>query len=364
VRRTLGVLALAAALLAVAAEPAAALRLVRVAGSFSSPVHLAAPRSDREGTLYVVEQPGRIIRLAGGRRTVFLDIRDIVLSGGERGLLSVAFHPNYRNNGFFYVNFTNRSGDTRVVRFRANATRTRGLRSTARIFLRLDQPFSNHNGGQLAFGPDGLLYDGQGDGGSGCDPGDRAQDLGSNHGKLLRRNVDNPSAGWQIVGYGLRNPWRFSFDRMTGRLYIGDVGQGEWEEIDTLARSGLGGAVENYGWRVFEGRESGGCGDVTLGGPSGHKPPLAVYSHSLGCSVTGGHVYRGTQLSSLLRGWYFFADYCSGRVWRLRVENGRLVTGRRLALDTNLNISSFGEGVAGELYVLHHGGTVYKLARG
>jgi glucose/arabinose dehydrogenase len=342
---------------------ATAVRLKRIARGFDAPVHVAFPRSGDRGGTYVVEQEGQIWRLRNGRRNLFLDIRDIVSCCGERGLLSVAFDEDYGANHLFYVNYTNNGGDTRVVRYRSNATFTRAVERSRRGLLGLDQPFPNHNGGLLVVRPNGRLYTGQGDGGGSCDPGDRAQRLSSLHGKLLSTDTDDLASGWRIDAYGLRNPWRYSFDRADGRLFLGDVGQNAWEEIDVQASSTLGGTPENYGWRVFEGFERGGCGDDTLGGPSGHRAPIAVYSHSLGCSITGGFVYRGSRLSSTRRGWYFFGDYCSGRIWRLLYRNGRLVEGRRLVLDTGLNVSSFGEGVLGELYVVHHGGAVYKLVR-
>jgi glucose/arabinose dehydrogenase len=342
---------------------ASAVRLKRVARGFDSPVHVAFPASGDRGGTYVVEQEGQIWRLRDGRRNLFLDIRDVVSCCGERGLLSVAFDEDYGTNHLVYVNYTNNSGNTRIVRYRSNATFTRAVERSRRRLLALDQPYENHNGGLVVVRPNGRLYTGQGDGGGSCDPGDRAQRLSSRHGKLLSIDTDSLANGWRIEAYGLRNPWRYSFDRRDGRLYIADVGQNEWEEIDTQAAARLGGAPENYGWRVFEGFERGGCGDGTLGGPSRHRPPIAVYSHALGCSVTGGFVYRGSRLASSQRGWYFFADYCSGRIWRLLFRDGRLVEGRRLVRDTGLTISSFGENASGELYVVHHGGAVYKLVR-
>src|SRR6266542_4234743 len=202
--------------------------------------------------LYVVEQDGRIRYLVGGRvRGTFLDLRDAVISGGEQGLLSVAFHPAYAKNHRLYVDYTDKNGDTRVVEFRSR--NGKGIRSSARQLLFVDQPYANHNGGQLQFGPDGLLYVGMGDGGSAGDPGNRAQNLSQRLGKLLRTNVSQADAQWTIVGYGLRNPWRFSFDRKTGALWIGDVGQGEWEEIDVRTKAQTR-RLWNFGWNVYEGR--------------------------------------------------------------------------------------------------------------
>ena len=217
-------------------------RFVRVASGFDQPVHVTAVRG-QPGTLYVVEQPGRIRRVQNGRVTgTLLDIRRRVVCCGEQGLLSVAFHPRYAQNGRFFVYYT--APENRVVEYR----RGRAVRT----LLNLRDPYGNHNGGQLAFGPDGRLYAGTGDSGGGGDPDDNAQDLGSRFGKLLAINVDRRGARWQIVGFGLRNPWRFGFDRQTGDLYLGDVGQNSWEEIDFTPRRSPG--VENYGWDVYEAR--------------------------------------------------------------------------------------------------------------
>jgi glucose/arabinose dehydrogenase len=223
------------------------------ASGFDSPVFVGAPRSE-PGKLYVVEQAGVIRVLVNGklRAQPFLDIRNLVQSGGEQGLLSVAFHPNYAKNHRFFVYFNDKSGDVRVFEFRSNGVV--GLRATAKPLLRVGhRQYSNHNGGQLQFGPDRLLYAGTGDGGSGGDPNNHSQNLSSRLGKLLRLNVDKRGAPWQIVGYGLRNPWRFSWDRSTRDLYIGDVGQSAWEEVDVRTPAQQRG-LNNYGWRVWEGR--------------------------------------------------------------------------------------------------------------
>jgi glucose/arabinose dehydrogenase len=340
---------------------AAAIRVQLVAGGFDSLTQVAAPRSgDPSGTLYVVEQEGQVFKLQGGTRTLFLDIRRPVLSGGEQGLLGIAFDPLYASNDLFYVNYTNVNGDTRVVRYRANAAHTGIVPGSRRILFRLDQPAANHNGGRLAFGPNGRLYTGQGDGGGSCDPGGRAQNLRSRHGKLLSMNPRSPGAGWRIDAYGLRNPWGFSFDRANGRLYIGDVGQNAWEEVDTLAPSRLGGTPENFMWDAYEGRVRSGCSTGGLRGPGARIRPISVYSHSLGCSITGGYSYRGNNMPGI-RGFYHFGDFCSGRIWRLKYANGRVVRGRTLVLDTDLRITSFGEGVGGELYLTHQDGEVYQL---
>jgi glucose/arabinose dehydrogenase len=340
-----------------------AARLRLVAQGFDQLTQVTAPRQgDPAGTLYVVEQDGQVYRRSGGNRRLFLSIRRRVSCCGERGLLGIAFDPNYATNDLFYVNYTNRRGDTRIVRYRANPAHTRTLGGSRRVLLRLDQPASNHNGGRLQIGPNGRLYTGQGDGGGSCDPGGRAQRLRSRHGKLLSLNPRNIGAGWRIDAYGLRNPWGYSFDRRNGRLYIGDVGQDDWEEVDTLRARRLGGTPENFMWDTYEGRALSGCSNGGLRGPGARIRPISVYSHSAGCSITGGYVYRGRRIPAA-RGWYYFADFCSGRIWRLKYANGRVVRRARLVLDTSLNITSFGETAGGELLLTHQDGRIYRLAR-
>ena len=329
-------------------------RLVKVVGGLSSPVHVAAPRSE-PGRLYVVEQAGRIV-VVERRRVVrtFLDIRNLVRSGGEQGLLSVAFHPSYAKNHRFYVDYTDVAGDTRVVEYRSDGRRARP--ATRRELFRIDQPYANHNGGQLAFGPNGLLYVGMGDGGSGGDPENRAQSPASLLGKLLTLNVDVRGARPRIAAYGTRNPWRFSFDRANGDLYIGDVGQGDWEEIDYRPRAKLG-RLQNYGWDVYEGKAS---YERKPLGPGELVMPVHVFSHANGnCSVTGGFVYRGSAMAAA-RGRYFFGDYCSGLVWSLRIVGGKATQVRREPFRVP-SLSSFGEDAASELYVVSQNGTVYRL---
>lgn len=348
--------ALAVAAGAPGAGARSSLGLIKVVGGLSSPVHVAAPAGE-PGRLYVVEQAGRIRVVERGRvvRT-FLDIRRLVASGGERGLLSVAFHPNYAKNRLFYVNYTDLRGHTRVVQYRSNG-RTAILRSRRQLF-RILQPYGNHNGGQLAFGPDGWLYIGMGDGGSGGDPENRAQNMGSRLGKLLKLNVNVRGAGPRISALGVRNPWRFSFDRSTGDLYIGDVGQNAWEEIDFLPRARLG-RLQNYGWDVYEGREQfedkePSRGDLVF--------PVVVYPNGGGhCSVTGGFVYRGAALPGQ-RGRYFYGDYCSGTIWSFKIVNGRAAQQRRHPFRVP-RLTSFGEDARGELYLVSHGGTIYRLRR-
>jgi len=305
--------------------------------------------------LYAVEQVGRIRYLINGRvRGTFIDLRDRIASGGEQGLLSVAFHPNYKRNHRFYVDYTDKQGNTRVVEFRSR--NGRGVKPTARQLLFVHQPYANHNGGELQFDRNGRLYVGMGDGGSAGDPGNRAQNARQRLGKLLRINPLQRGAKWQMVGLGLRNPWRFSFDRANGDLYIGDVGQGNWEEIDYRPAASLG-SLANYGWHVYEGRAR---YDNTPLGPGRLVAPVYVYSHAdNNCSVTGGYVYRGHAVAAAA-GRYFFGDYCSGTIWSLRVENGSATDVRREPFNVG-QLSSFGEDAAGELYLATGGGRIYKL---
>ncbi len=298
--------------------------------------------------LYAVEQDGRIVFLVNGRvRGTFIDLRDRVTSGGEQGLLSLAFHPNYARNHRFYVDYTDKQGNTRVVEFRSR--NGRGVKSTARQLLFVRQPYANHNGGELQFDRHGLLYVGMGDGGSEGDPRNRSQNPRDRLGKLLRINPLKRGARWQMVALGLRNPWRFSFDRATGNLYIGDVGQNTWEEID-YRPAALIGKLANYGWKTYEGRVR--YSNTPLG-PGRLVAPVYVYSHEDGsCSVTGGYVNGGR---------YYFGDYCSGIVWSLRIVNGSAVDVRREAFRVPL-LTSFGEDAAGRLYLATGGGRIFKLA--
>jgi glucose/arabinose dehydrogenase len=324
-------------------------RFVRVASGLESPVHVTTPRGETR-RLFVVEQEGRIRIVQNGRVTgTFLDIRSQVGCCGEQGLLSVAFHPRFARNGKYYVNYTDRRGDTRVVEYRG--------RRRLRQILFVDQPYANHNGGQNLFGPDGRLYVGMGDGGSGGDPENRAQNLGSRLGKLLAINVDRRAPRPQIAGYGLRNPWRFSFDRQTRDLYIGDVGQNAWEEIDFTPRRSPG--LENYGWDVYEGRAR-----YENKQPSGNGRlvfPVTVYPLSGGhCAVSGGFVYRGSAVPGA-RGRYFYGDNCSGTVWSLRIAGGRARDVRRESFNLS-GLSSFGEDGRGELYAVTLNGRLWRLA--
>ena len=351
-------LALAILLLGVGSASAqeGAFRLAVKARGFVEPTQVTAPRNELR-RLYVVEQRGtiRVIDRGTVRRGFFLDIRSRVQAGGEQGLLGLAFDPSYGANRFVYVNFTDTNGDTRVVRFRTDGVRA--LLPTARVLLRVDQPYANHNGGNLVFGPDGALYVGLGDGGSGGDPEDRAQDLGSLLGKLLRLDVRRPASPPEIVALGLRNPWRYSFDRLTGDLYIGDVGQGEVEEIDvTPARSP---GLENYGWDVYEGSRPYEQKEL---GPGKLVQPVFEYTHEQGCSVVGGFAYRG-RARPAVRGRYIFGDYCSGTIWSMRAASSvARAQGVRVEPFRIEGLTSFGEDAAGELYATSHGGTVFRLS--
>jgi len=349
----------AAAVLATVAGSArgaeAAFQRTVVVSGLSSPLDIASTRTDPR-RLYVVEQRGTIRVLDRGklRKGFFLDVRKLVVSGGEQGLLGLAFDPKYASNRFVYVDYTDTNGDTRVVRYKTNGTRA--IPSTARILLRIDQPYANHNGGDLVFGPDGGLYVGTGDGGSGGDPENRAQNMQTLLGKMLRLDVRKPGSAPTIVALGLRNPWRYSFDRATGDLYIGDVGQGDVEEIDVTPKSQKG--LLNYGWDVYEGSRQ---FEDKAPGPGTLVFPVYQYTHDNGgCSVVGGYVYRGKAAASE-RGRYILGDYCSGVITTLRMAGGK-ATAVRLEPFTIANLSSFGEDAAGELYATSLDGTLYRLS--
>jgi glucose/arabinose dehydrogenase len=337
---------------ATSAPAASALRLLRVASGLSSPV-LVTFAPNEPSRLYIVEQPGRILRrLPNGKRSVFLDVRGSITAGGEQGLLGLAFHPRYSRNRLFYVAYT-ANGRNIVARYRSNGTRA--IPSSRTILLSVPDPYGNHNGGHLVFGPDGMLYTTIGDGGAAGDPEDRAQDPNSPFGKLLRLDVAKAGSDWEIAAIGLRNAWRFTFDRENGDLWIGDVGQGEIEEIDWLPKDSTG--LVNFGWDVYEGSSRYESKQL---GPGRLVQPVAEYSHDLGCSVSGGYVYRGRTVKAAI-GRYFYGDYCSGRIWSLRLADGK-ATGRRLERFRVASLSSFGEDAAGELYLASLDGAVYRLA--
>ena len=341
-----------------AARPAFTLGVEAVASGFVRPTYLTHAGDDR---LFVVEQPGRIRIVRGGRvlDAPFLDIGAKVNSrANEQGLLSVAFDPAYTSSGLFYVNYTRQpDGATVVERYRVSDNPDAADPNSGEVLLSIDQPEANHNGGQLQFGPDGHLYIGMGDGGGG---GDRhgtignAQDDTALLGKMLRMDVR--SGDVSIWAKGLRNPWRFSFDRATGDLYIADVGQNAYEEVNFQSASSAGG--ENYGWRILEGLHCYNPQENCDG--AGLTLPVAEYSHDSGCSVTGGYVYRG-RAYPWLEGLYVFADYCSGMVWSLeRSAPGEWVMTE--VLEVRVTVSSFGEDAAGELYLAgHNEGAIYRL---
>lgn len=353
-----------------APERATGLALETVASGLDQPLYLTAPAGDPR--LFVVEQPGRIKIVKDGRLlpAPFLDLTDRVRSGGERGLLSVAFHPRYGENGFLYVDYTDLRGNTRVERYTVSRDPDRADPASARLVIAIDQPFANHNGGLVMFGPDGMLYVGMGDGGSGGDPYGNGQNRGTLLGKLLRLDVDratpyavpadNPFAAGrdgrgEIWAWGLRNPWRYCFDPASGLIYIADVGQNRWEEIDVqpAARGGL-----DYGWNVLEGSH---CYRASDCDRTGRVAPVLEYGHDQGCSVTGGFVYRGRRIPSIA-GRYFYADYCRGWIRSFKYERG-VVTEQRVWPDLAPGqVTSFGQDAAGELYVCAQGGTVYRLA--
>ena len=318
---------------------------------------------DGSGRLFVIEKSGRIRIIQNDQliETPFLDITDRVGSGGnEQGLLGLAFHPQYAQNGRFFVNYTDKLGDTVLARFQVSSDPNVADPNSEVKILGVDQPFANHNGGGLVFGPDGFLYAGLGDGGSQGDPFGNAQNTGVVLGKILRLNVDSaePYAvpadnpfGNEVWVYGLRNPWRFSFDKLTSDLYIGDVGQNTWEEIDFLPAGSPGGT--NYGWNFREGAH-----DYKGGGPAGMVDPVAEYSHPEGgCSVTGGYVYRGSMPE--WNGIYLYADYCTGMIWGLIQSDGGWQS--QALFDLDVTITSFGQDSSGELYILSDSGGVFRL---
>ena len=365
------------------------LHLEAVAEDLLQPVGLeVAPGDDR---LYVVEQGGKVITIApGGKRATFVDLGPRLSAGGERGLLGLAFPPDYATSRRLFAYYTNRKGDSHLVELRASADGVAADPTSEKLLLFVAQPYPNHNGGQLAFGPDGKLYWALGDGGSGGDPNGNGQRLDTLLGKILRLDVsvpgkatapaDNPfvaekGARPEIWAYGLRNPWRFSFDRATGDLWIADVGQNVWEEVDfapSLGRNNAGRGA-NFGWRPFEGAH---CydNDRRCKSPEPHKlPPIAEYPHPQGCSITGGFVYRGKRIPGLA-GAYLFSDYCTGFLRAVQTrgwpqprgpDRGRPLPLVDLtpSLDGKLGmVSSFGQDTAGELYVVDHRGTIFRLA--
>ncbi|MDQ6800418.1 MAG: PQQ-dependent sugar dehydrogenase [Acidobacteriota bacterium] len=349
--------------IAAAAQPQIVLK--QIATGLSRPVAISNAGDSR---LFIVLQAGQIVIHDGTRvlPTPFLDIRPLITPGvsgeSERGLLGLAFDP--RSNGQFFVYYTDASGNIAIARYQVSSDPDRADPSSARIVLMIPHPnFSNHNGGQLQFGPDGFLYAGVGDGGSGGDPNNNGQNLSVLLGKILRIDVSSlpyrvPASnpfGNEIWAYGLRNPWRFSFDRITGDLIIGDVGQGAFEEVDFQPATSIGG--ENYGWRIMEGLH---CFNATSCNQNGLVRPVLEYSHAGGaCSITGGYRYRGARFSRMT-GIYFYGDYCTGTIFGGTQQSDGSWTSQTLA-STRLAISTFGEDQNGEVYVADLNGAVYQI---
>ena len=349
-------------------DPVDRLTAVEVASGLDAPVYLTAPEGDDR--LFIVEQRGviRVIRDGQLLPSPFLDISDQVSSGGERGLLSMAFDPDYDGSGFFWVNYTDLDGNTRVERYEVSSDPDIADPGSALLVLAVEQPYANHNGGQIAFGPDGMLYIALGDGGSAGDPHDNGQTPATLLGSLLRLDVrtppyvvppnnpfvGDPDARPEVWAYGLRNPWRFSFDVPGDRIYIADVGQGAWEEINAVA---VDEAPVNYGWNVMEGAH---CYNASTCDETGLTLPVHEYSHAEGCSITGGYVYRGETLTGLT-GHYFYSDFCTGFLRSFRLAAGAATDHREWDVEGLGLVVSFGEDSNGELYVLSLSGRVYRI---
>jgi len=355
-------------------QPIPDIQLIPIASGFRSPTHITNAK-DGSGRLFVVEQAGyiRVLdRSPAQRHRIFLTVKNRVNRGGEKGLLSIAFHPDFRNNQRLFINYTTGENSdlvTQISELKTTPDRSAAKPLSERSVMRFSQPYANHNGGQLLFGPDGYLYIGNGDGGSGNDPKNHAQRLDTLLGKMLRINVnasdagkrysipaDNPFVGTpgalpEIYAYGLRNPWRFSFDRVTGLLYAGDVGQNNREEIDVIQKG------RNYGWRIMEGTicTPGVNPNCTPVGDA----PIIDYDRDAGVSVTGGLVYRGPSHPTL-QGVYLYADFGSGNIWGLRYLNGQVTT-HRLLLASGLSVTSFGEDETGEIFLTSYDGRVFQV---
>ena len=353
----------------------ASVGLLEVASGLSTPLYVTAPPGDTT-RLFIVEKTGaiRIVKSGMLLPAAFLDIGGLVSGGSEQGLLGLAFDPAYATNGRIVVHYTDAAGNTRVSTFaRSSGDPDLADPASEQLVLAAEQPFPNHNGGQLLFGPDGDLYLGLGDGGSAGDPLGRGQDLTDLLGSILRLDIrttspyaipaDNPFADRtdvrpEVWSYGLRNPWRFSFDRVTGDLYVGDVGQSAWEEVDVSPAADGAGKATNFGWNIMEGKH---CYAASSCDQSGLTLPVLEYGHGQGCSVTGGYVYRGTAIPAI-QGYYFYGDYCGGWVRSFRYQSGEAVDAFQWpTLAPGGSITSFGEDAAGELYVTSADGRVFRI---
>ncbi len=348
------------------------LAVQEVVSGLQTPVAFTFPPGDTRN--FIVEQRGRVRIVQNGQLLAapFLDIRDRVRFGGEQGLLGIAFHPQYASNGFFYVNYTGSDGATRIERY-SRSTTDPNLADASSDFrlITIPQPYANHNGGMILFAPDGKLWIGMGDGGSGGDPHHNGQDRSALLGSMLRIDVagtpyvvppDNPYVGQsnarpEVWAKGLRNPWRFSIDRVTGLLYIADVGQNRQEEINAVPHTIAG---LNYGWNIMEGDE---CYAAASCAGTGLTTPLLTYSHSDGCSITGGYSYRGSAIPEI-QGRYFYSDYCSGWLRSFRYVNGVATESRTWNVGALGSVLSFGEDLAGELYILSSNGKLYRIVKG
>ncbi len=345
-------------------EIATGVQLIELTDALARPVLVTFAPGDARARLFVVEQVGRIRWLEGGtlRKGVFLDLSKQVSRDNEQGLLGLAFHPRFAENRRLFVYYTDKQDAVRIVEYQVSATDPDKVDvATARELAKIPQPYSNHNGGHLQFGPDGLLYTGLGDGGAAGDPRKAGQDPDQLLAKLLRFDVDAAKPAAEIVAIGLRNPWRFDFDPATGDLYIGDVGQNAWEMLYAVEAGTIDG--RNFGWSVAEGRH---CYERKRCDRSAFTAPVTDYPHPEGCSVTGGVVYRGHALPAL-DGVYFYADYCMGwiRSFRWRPDGIRQHWDWRAALDPDgriTQVSSFGRDAAGEIYVVSLSGSVWQLA--
>jgi glucose/arabinose dehydrogenase len=352
--------------------------LTEVLVGLSNPIAVSSAGDSR---LFVVEQTGKIAIVQGGANVgTFLDVSSLISCCGERGLLGLAFHPQYASNGRFFVRYTDAAGDVRISEFHVSSNPNVADPSSGKILLTIPHPsFANHNGGVIAFGPDGDLYIGTGDGGSGGDPNNHGQSLSTLLGKMLRIDVDHTSAGApyaipasnpfagqdgldaEIFAYGLRNPYSFSFDRQTGDLWIGDVGQDLWEEVDRATAATGGGRGDNFGWSVMEGSH---CYKPATDCSTGGKVmPVAEYAHgagdSTGCAIIGGFVYRGTA-NPALAGRYLFGDNCSGNIWDIAAA-GPASQPPQLLLSSGLHVTGWGQGADGELYLVASNGGLYRL---